>query len=161
MTTYTARPNAFTLTAREGREGEPLDILGHEVLVKLSDSDTNGVATIFHVTVPPMSGPPLHRHSREDEWFYILDGEITVEIDGERIVLQPGCCAFAPRGTVHAFQNFCDAVAHMVAMATPGRFSQFFEELVLLNEGSSAPDFVRIGQLASQYGIELLGPPLA
>jgi uncharacterized cupin superfamily protein len=93
--------NAFALTAREGRAREPLDILGVEVLVKLTNADSDGTAAIFYQTVPPMWGPPLHRHSREDEWFYVLDGEITVEVDGQRTVLQAGGSAYAPRGTAH------------------------------------------------------------
>jgi quercetin dioxygenase-like cupin family protein len=101
--------NAFALTAREGRTREPLDILGGETLVKLTNTDTNGAAAIFHQTLPPEAGPPLHRHSREDEWFYVLDGEITAEIDGDRTVLREGGSAFAPRGTAHTIHDFGDA----------------------------------------------------
>jgi len=159
MTTHAMK--AFALAAREGRTREPLDILGQEVLVKLTSTDTNGSAAILHQRVSPMSGPPLHRRSREDEWFYVLDGEITVEIDGERTVVCGGGSAFAPRGTAHAFQNFGHASAHILVMALPGRFNQFFEELCSLNRGLSAHDLVRTEQLMNRYGIELLGPPLA
>jgi hypothetical protein len=69
MTNLTTNLNAFALAARQGLTPEPLDILGAEVLVKLTNTDTNGAAAIFHLTAPPMSGPPVHRHSREDEWF--------------------------------------------------------------------------------------------
>jgi uncharacterized cupin superfamily protein len=153
--------NAFVLTAREGRTREPLDILGGETLVKLTNTDTNGAAAIFHQTLPPRSGPPLHRHSREDEWFYVLDGEITVEIDGERTVLREGGSAFAPRGTAHTIHNFGDASAHLLVIVTPGSFNQFFEEVSSLNRGLRTPDLVGTEQLMNQYGIELLGPPLA
>src|SRR6516225_10553578 len=105
MTTHDKSTSPFTLAAEHGRTAEPLDILGEEVLVKLTNEDTNGSAAVFHLTVPPMSGPPLHRHSREDEWFYVLEGEITAETDGQRSVLHSGGCAFGRRGTVHAFQN--------------------------------------------------------
>ena len=71
MTTNSTNLNAFALAARQARTPEPLDILGEKVLVKLANADTNGAAAIFHLTVPPMSGPPVHRHSREDEWFYV------------------------------------------------------------------------------------------
>jgi len=151
----TATVNSFALTAREGRTREPLDILGAEVLVKLSNADSNGAAVIFYQTAPPQSGPPLHRHSREDEWFYVLDGEITAETDGQRSVLHAGGCAFGQRGTVHAFQNFGTATAHMLVMVTPGGFDRFFEELSSLNKGLSAPDLVRSEQLMNEYGIEL------
>lgn len=90
MTTHTTGLNAFALTAREGRTPEPLDILGGTVLVKLTNADSDGADAIFHQTVPPTAGPPLRRHSHEDEWFYVLEGEITVEIDGQRTVAQAG-----------------------------------------------------------------------
>jgi uncharacterized cupin superfamily protein len=161
MTTPSPRLNAFVLADREGRTPDPLDILGEEVLVKLTSADTNGAAAVFHLDVPPMSGPPLHRHSREDEWFYVLDGEITAEIDGCRTVLHAGGSAFAPRGTAHTFQNFGSAAARILVMVTPGTsFQQFFEEVSSLNRGLPAPDLVRTEQLMNHYGLELLGPPL-
>jgi mannose-6-phosphate isomerase-like protein (cupin superfamily) len=135
MTTHKNNLNAFPLAAEQGRTREPLDILGEEVLVKLTNADTNGAAAVFHLTVPPMSGPPLHCHSREDEWFYVLEGEITAEIDGRRTILNRGGCAFTPIGTVHTFQNFGTATAHILVMVTPGGFHQFFEELSSLNKG--------------------------
>ena len=161
MTTQTASLTAFALTTHEGRTQCPLDILGAEVLVKLGSADTNGAAVIFHQDVPPMSGPPLHRHSREDEWFYVLDGEITFEIDGQRTVQYAGGSAFAPRGTAHTFKNFRDLSAEMLVMVTPGGFQQFFEELSSLNSGLPTPDLVRTERLMLEYGIELLGPPLS
>jgi quercetin dioxygenase-like cupin family protein len=160
MTTNTNNLNAFALAAGHGRTGEHLDILGEEVLVKLTGVDTNGAAAVFHLAVPPMSGPPLHRHSREDEWFYVLDGQITAEISDQQIILDAGGSAFASRGTVHAFQNFGDTAAQMLVMVTPGGFHQFFAELSSLNKGLPAPDLVRTEQLTKDYGMELLGPPL-
>ena len=160
MNTNSNNPNSFTLAAQQGLTREPLDILGEDVLVKLTDAETNGAAAIFHLTVPPMSGPPLHRHSCEDEWFYVLDGTITSEVDGRRIVLEAGGSAFASRGTTHTFQNFSDSTAHLLVMVTPGGFHRFFEEVSSLNKGLPAPDLVRTEQLMNQYGLELLGPPL-
>src|SRR6516164_3147498 len=106
MTTHSNRLNSFTLKFGQGRTAEPLDILGQEVLVKLTNADTNGATAIFHLTVPPMSGPPLHRHSREDEWFYILEVELTFEVDGQRTIVRSGGSAFVLRGTAHTFRNF-------------------------------------------------------
>jgi quercetin dioxygenase-like cupin family protein len=161
MAVQTADGNGFALTTYEGRTRCPLDILGAEVLVKLASADTNGAAVVFHQDVPPMSGPPLHRHSREDEWFYVLDGEITFEIDGRRKVLHAGGSAFAPRGTAHTFKNFGDSSAKMLVMVTPGGFQRFFEELSSLNSGLPAPDLIRTEALMLECGIELLGPPLS
>jgi mannose-6-phosphate isomerase-like protein (cupin superfamily) len=161
MTTPSLKLEAFALAAREGRTPEPLDILGQECLVKLANADTNGAAAVFHLDAPPMSGPPLHRHSREDEWFYVLEGEVTVEVDGSQSVLSVGGSAFAPRGTAHTFQNFGPAGARMLVMVTPGGFDQFLRALSALNKPLPAPDFTRTEQILKEYGLELLGPPLS
>ena len=123
MGTQMETVNTFIVGEADGRTPEPLDILGQKTLVKLASSDTAGSAAVFHLTVPPMSGPPLHRHSREDEWFYVLEGTITVEIDGGRSVLKRGGSAFAPRRTVHAFQNFTAETGKILVMTTPGTIS--------------------------------------
>jgi quercetin dioxygenase-like cupin family protein len=161
MTVPVSSLTAFSLEAEEGRRREPLDILGQMALVKLASADTNGAAAVFHLTAPPMSGPPMHRHSREDEWFYILDGELTFEIDGKRFVLRDGGSGLAPRGTAHAFQNFTNTTAKLLVMTTPGGFSEFFEALAAANKGLAVPDFARSEQIMNEYGIEMLGPPLS
>jgi mannose-6-phosphate isomerase-like protein (cupin superfamily) len=161
MTTHTANLNSFTLGAQEGRTAEPLHVFGGEVLVKLANADTNGAAAILHVRVPPMSGPPLHRHSREDEWFYVLSGEITAVIDGKKAVVREGGSFFAPCGTAHTFQNFGRDSAQMLTMIAPGDLVGFFEELATLNKTNSAAEPIRAEQLRKEYGIEVLGPPLS
>ena len=105
-----------------------------------------------------LSGPPLHRHSREDEWFYVLDGEIAVEVDRRRFTAGAGSSAFAPRGTAHTFQNFHNEAVHILVMVTPAGLDRFFEDLTAMNKGSSQPDFARVEQLTQSYGMELLGP---
>ena len=90
----------------ECRTPAPLTVLGQAVLPKLIREDNEAQVSVFHMTVPPMSGPPLHRHSREDEWLYVLDAEIAVDVDGERTVLRADGSVFAPRGSAHGYQNF-------------------------------------------------------
>lgn len=154
--------NSFVLGEAEGRTAEPLNIMGETTLVKVASSDTGGAAAVFHLTVPPMSGPPLHRHSREDEWFYVLEGTITIEIDGQRTVARAGDSAFAARGTVHAFQNFTAETGKLLVMTTPGTdFNKFFVALSAHNMGLPAPDLPGSVQIMSNYGIEMIGPPLS
>jgi quercetin dioxygenase-like cupin family protein len=130
-------------------------------LVKVASADSNGAVAVFQLTAPPMSGPPLHRHSREDEWFYILEGEITFEVDGKRSVARAGGSGFAPRGTVHAYQNFTNKTAKLLVMTTPGGFCEFFEALSAANKGLAVPDFARSEEIMNEYGMEMLGPPLS
>jgi len=151
----------LVLGPRDHRSSIPLDVLGEPGMVKLSGADTNEAVAIVHLSVPKLSGPPLHRHSREDEWFYVLDGAITWEVDGQRFSGSTGSCAFAPRGTAHTFQNFGEKEAHLLVMVTPSGLERFFEDVTALNKGLSQPDFARTEQLMQSYGMELLGPPLA
>jgi len=158
----TSTANSFIVGSDEGRTPQPLDILGEPVLVKLASSDSEGAAAVFHITAPPMSGPPLHRHSREDEFFYVLEGVITFEIDGQRIETKAGDSAYAARGTAHAYQNFAAETAKMLVMTTPGtNFNEFFVRLSAHNEGLPVPDFQGSERLMNEYGMEMLGPPLS
>lgn len=144
-----------------GRTPAPLNVLGTPVLVKLLGADTGGHAAMFHVTAPPLSGPPLHRHQNEDEWFYVLEGHLTAEVDGRRIELAPGDSAFLPRGTAHTYQNFTEATARMLVMTTPAGFDNFFVECSAMSEGAAEPDLAAVEQLMNRHGLTLLGPPLA
>ena len=66
MTTENINLKSFALAAEEGRTQQPHNIHGAEMMAKLTNDDTDGAVAIFHQSVPPISGPPLHRHSRED-----------------------------------------------------------------------------------------------
>jgi quercetin dioxygenase-like cupin family protein len=161
MTVTEQRLKTLVLGPQEYRLSTALDILGEPGLVKLAGSDTNEAVAVVHLTVPKLSGPPLHRHGREDEWFYVIDGEITWEIDGKRFSGGAGTSAFAPRGTAHAFQNFSDQTAHVLVMVTPAGLERFFEDVTIMNKDLAQPDFERVGKLMQDYGMELLGPPLS
>ena len=162
MTMTEQRPKSLVLGPQDCLREVP-DPLGELGLVKLSGGDTNNAVTVTHWTVPKLGGPPLHRHSGEDEWFYVLDGEITWEVDGQRFTGTAGTSAFAPRGTAHTYQNFRDETAHILVMETPAGLDRFFEDYVTAqNKGLSQPDFARVEQqLMQSYGLELLGPPLS
>jgi quercetin dioxygenase-like cupin family protein len=161
MTTISQKLTTLVLGPRECRLGGPLDVLGEPCLVKLAGADTANAASVVHLTVPKLAGPPLHRHSREDEWFYVLDGNLTWEVDGQRFTGGAGASAFAPRGTAHTFQNFHDEVAHLLVMVTPAGLDEFFAQVSAYNKGRGEPDFARVEQLMQEYGMELLGPPLS
>jgi mannose-6-phosphate isomerase-like protein (cupin superfamily) len=80
MSTTNPRPLPVPLVVKpqEGRTAHPLRIGGQEVLVTVAGADTNDQLSCFFHVVPPMSGPPLHQHTREDEVFYVLEGDVTL-----------------------------------------------------------------------------------
>ncbi|MGE0100723.1 MAG: cupin domain-containing protein [Blastocatellales bacterium] len=161
MTTTEQRVETLVLGPQDNRLTEPMDVLGEPGLVKLAGGDTGNAVAILHFSVPKFSGPPMHRHSREDEWFYVLDGELIFEVDGKRFTAGPGTSAFVPRGVAHTYQNYRDEPAHILVAETPSGLERFFEEVSAHNKGLSQPDFGRVGELAQSYGLELLGPPLS
>jgi hypothetical protein len=94
-------------------------------------------------------------------WLYVLEGQVTAELNKERLILNAGGSAFVSGGIAHTFQNFTEATARMLVMVTPGGFNQFFEELSCLNRGLPFPDLPETEKLMNSYGLDLLEPPLS
>lgn len=153
-------PTKLTLGPHEGRTATPLNVVGEETLVKVSPADSDGQMAFFHLTAPPMSGPPLHFHSREDELFYVLEGELVFELDGERFTAVAGSTVYLRRGVVHAYQNFTNETARLLIVTTPGAFCGFFEELSAATPPSGMPDMEVLEALTLKYGCTNVGPPM-
>jgi quercetin dioxygenase-like cupin family protein len=69
--------------------GRTVWVVGDLYTIKASGKDTGGAFTLIEVMVPPLSGPPPHVHRREDEAFYVLEGEFEVQIDNQRLTAGP------------------------------------------------------------------------
>ena len=148
------------VAAHEGRTPQPLNIVGEETLVKVSAQDSDGTLAFFHLVAPPMSGPPRHVHTREDELFYVLEGEIVFELDGERHIVRAGDTVYLRRGVVHAYQNFTKSDARLLIATTPGAFSDFFVELSAATPPGALPAPDRMAAIGAKYGMTVLGPPM-
>ena len=148
------------VAARDGRTPAPLNVVGEETLVKVSAEDSDGTLAFFHLVAPPMSGPPRHVHTREDELFYILEGELVFELDGERHTVRAGDTVYLRRGVVHTYQNFTTSDARLLIATTPGMFCNFFVELSAATPLGSLPDPDLIDSLSTKYGMTRLGPPM-
>ena len=81
---------------------------------------------------PPNLGPTLHVHQREDENFYIVEGDYLFEVDGRRIELHAGDFAWAPRGVPHCFQNIGSAIGRMLITVEPAGIEDFFGEIAAI-----------------------------
>jgi quercetin dioxygenase-like cupin family protein len=148
------------LKPEETRRGNPLNILGDQVLIKLGGQDTAGQFAVMFGVTPPKAGPPLHRHSREDEAFCVLEGEFLFEVDGEQFHAGPGSFAFLPRGTVHTFQNVTDKPGKLLILVQPAGAENFFAEIDAAMRGMSEPDTAVLLPIFHKFGMELMGPPL-
>jgi mannose-6-phosphate isomerase-like protein (cupin superfamily) len=110
-------------------DGRAMNILGNPMLEKAGSEDLGGAAAVFVSTVMPRMGPPAHFHRLTDEFFYVLEGEIDVWIDGRHLTLTPGMSATLPRGLVHRFDNLGERPAKVLTVVTPGDGALFFEDI--------------------------------
>ena len=145
-------------------EGEAWWWLGSLAVIKATADDTGGQVTIVEVTERPGAEAPLHVHHREDEGFWVLEGELTFEVGGTAIEAGPGDYLFGPRDIPHRF-TVGDRGCRMLFIFTPGGFERLIREMseparerALPPAGSDEElDFERIQEIASANGAELLG----
>lgn len=152
---------AFVTEAGEGRLPGTLDVFGHTMTVKISSRDTGGAFAVVEDATPPLSGPPLHVHHEQDEWWHVLEGNYRFQVDGREIVAGPGAHVYAPRGTCHAFQNLGTEPARMVVTVVPGGLDLFFEEISANARPGVKPDPAKLAPIFERHGLSLAGPPLS
>jgi quercetin dioxygenase-like cupin family protein len=146
-------------------QGRTIAVVGDVYRFLATGADTNGQYALFEALVGPGGGPPPHVHSREEEGFYILEGEIRFTINGERVVATAGMFANMPVGTPHSFKNESNKPAKMLISVAPAGLEQmFFEVGVQLAEGTTtAPpptkeEIDKLLAVAPKYGIEIRLP---
>jgi quercetin dioxygenase-like cupin family protein len=102
-----------------------------------SDGRLSAFAT---VAAPHTQGPFLHAHDF-DEAFYVIDGEVTFQVEDELITVGAGDLVFAPRNVPHTFANQGDAPAHMVIICTPAGFERVFARRIADEAGEAPPEW--------------------
>jgi quercetin dioxygenase-like cupin family protein len=133
----------------------------HRTLV--TSKETNGQLGVFEQLLDRNGAPPLHIHHREDEAFYVLEGDLTVTVGEERLPAPTGAFVFLPRQIPHAFTVNSDR-ARFLTIITPGGFEDFF-----LQAGQPAqylqlpepmpPDLDKLVSIAASFDCEVLPPP--
>jgi quercetin dioxygenase-like cupin family protein len=132
--------------------------LGISVLdFKVSTRATEGGLFVVENTFHEKGGPARHRHLEQDEWFYALEGEFRFEIGDQRMTLRAGDSAFGPRRVPHVWACTGKGIGRILVVFTPaGKMEGFFERITKAN--AMPPQDPALWQ---EYGMELLGPPLA
>jgi RimJ/RimL family protein N-acetyltransferase len=152
-------------TLRKPGQGRTIAVVGDVYRFLATGEDTNGKYALWEALVPPGGGPPPHVHSREEEGFYVLEGEITFTVNGERLVASAGTFANMPVGMPHSFTNESDRPAKMlISVAPAGLEEMFFEVGVPLDEGATTAlpptheEIERLLAVAPRYGVEIKLP---
>jgi len=146
-------------------EGEALWFLGQLAIIKASAETTDGRVAVIDVLSPNGPGSPLHIHHNEDEWFYITEGEITFWVGGKIFNATAGSFLYGPRGIPHTFE-VTSPVARFLLVTEPGGFENFLRDLAvpattrtLPPPTVQPPSLERIMAAATQYALEIIGPP--
>lgn len=129
----------------------------------VTGEESAGSTFAMEALVPPGGGPPPHVHRREDETFYVLDGELEFLLGEELVTGRTGDVVFVPRGTVHRFRNADTGTARLLLVFTPAGMERFFEETLesAPNEVTELPDNVdevaaRYVEAAPRHGLEFV-----
>ena len=157
-TTHTAATtNGYAVAAGEG---ERLWIVGDTMRFMATGDGTGGSLVLLENLTAPGGGPPPHIHTREDEFFYILDGTFEIRVGDEVHALGPGGFAYVPRGTVHNFRNTAQTASRILVGFTPGGMEGFFRESgrSATDDGPAPPvdeeEIARTMAAAPRYGVE-------
>jgi len=145
----------FVLAAARSRTGKPLHVLGDTVTIKVASTDVGGRYCVLEIQSPAGSGTPMHVHHREDENFYVLEGEFTVHVGGHVHRAAAGSFVFAPREIPHRYENTGQTTARLLVMAEPGGIDRMFEEF----QGAvvaGRPDMDKIGEICRRYEVEFV-----
>jgi mannose-6-phosphate isomerase-like protein (cupin superfamily) len=155
-----ASDNQVRTSSREAANGAEVVAIGSFITRYLADPAVTGgsYALVEHTLDPGMIGAPPHRHEREEECSYVLEGSLTVWRAGSITTIGPGGVIQKPRGEWHTFWNAGTKPVRFLEIIAPGAFAGYFRDLrELLSPRLAAgepPDAVAVNELAHRYGLE-------
>jgi quercetin dioxygenase-like cupin family protein len=165
MSTLEAQAHEVAPIAHGPDGGEALWFLGTLSTIKSSAETTAGRVAVIDTLAPRGSGSPLHVHTREDEWFYVVDGELTFWVGGTVVEAPAGSFVYGPRGVPHTFVVSSEQ-ARFLLVTEPAGFEAFVRalgeparRLEIPPAPTEPPDLARLAEIAAAHGLEILGPP--
>ena len=135
-------------------EGDVLNVIGDIQTHKLVGSDTGNQIVEWVDNVEPGVGIPPHIHTKEDEIFRVIKGQIEIMVDGKTTILNEGDTAFAPKNIPHSWKVVGTEKAKMITSAFPAGIEHMFEELAQLKAGP--PDFAKVAEICAKQGISFV-----
>jgi mannose-6-phosphate isomerase-like protein (cupin superfamily) len=140
-------------------------VVGDGYTFLLTAEQTDGAYAVFEFFVPPGSGSSPHIHHREDEAFYVIDGEFEFTIAGQPLRVGAGQSVFGQRSVPHNFKNVGSTPGRMIVTVTPAGLERFFAEVgTPLHSRQDAPvppspeDILKLKQAAPKYDLEFVVP---
>jgi mannose-6-phosphate isomerase-like protein (cupin superfamily) len=136
-------------------EGKLVDLWTIGVRFMAWTEETGGGFSLVEHPMPPRHlAAPVHKHSREDEYSFVLEGRMGALLGDETVFAEPGDFVFKPRDQWHTFWNAGDEPARILEIISPAGFERFFAELDDLG-GALEADPQALGELNARYGLEM------
>lgn len=135
-------------------EGKKVNVIGDQQTFKLTGTDTDGQFTLIEEINPPGTMIPPHVHTKEDEVFKVLEGELEVTVGDKTVILKAGDLAFAPKNIPHSWKVIGDTDCKTILSAFPSGIELMFEELGGLPAGK--PDFAKVAEICGRFGISFI-----
>ena len=135
-----------------GREGF-LGSIGVRFMIDGAEASER-FSLVEHPIPPRTLAAPVHRHSREDEYSYVLEGRLGALLGNEVVYAEPGDLAFKPRDQWHTFWNAGDEPCRILEIISPAGFERFFQELSDMG-GVTVADPEAVADLSQRYGLEM------
>ncbi len=144
--------SARVVRPTDGKQGL-LGAIGVRLMVEGADSG-GGFSLVEHPMPPRSLAAPLHRHTYEDEYSYVLEGRLGALLGDEVVYGEPGDLVFKPRGQWHTFWNAGDEPARILEIISPAGFEQYFAAMIDLLAGPPPDPSVR-AEISQRYGLEV------
>jgi mannose-6-phosphate isomerase-like protein (cupin superfamily) len=136
----------------DGKAGS-LGSIGVRFMIDTEETFDGGFSLVEHPMPPRALAAPLHRHSREDEYSYVLEGRMGALLGEDVVHASAGDLVHKPRNQWHTFWNAGDEPCRILEIIAPGGFENFFDELVdALAAGAPVPE--QLADLHVRYGID-------
>ena len=132
-------------------------MLGTTTVIKARGADIGGAFSMVEIECPPLAGPMLHRHHREDEAFVVLEGRFEFRAGDKTMEAMAGACLLLPRGIPHTFKNIGAASGRLLVTMSPPGFEKFFVGVDELSQ-AGPPALDEILALARRFDLDLLLP---
>ena len=129
---------------------------GDEYRYLATGKTTDGEYFLVEAIVPPGGGPPSHIQTREEEAFYILEGQLTFYGQGGETAAGPGTYLNIPKGAKHRFRNNTDQTVRMLFFFAPAGIEGLFDEFSQLHEPDSGPEDAlgALNAIGERYGVQ-------
>jgi mannose-6-phosphate isomerase-like protein (cupin superfamily) len=135
---------------------EMISPFGIDMKVMLGGEHTGGMFSAIVAEVKPGEGPPPHLHRDREEYFFVLEGNYSLGVNGRESIIGPGTLVFVPRGTVHTFKNVSASMGRILEWTIPGENGDYFRAMHEMEAGGgfSPEKFAAINQ---QFVTEFVG----